>query len=223
MPEAVLFDWGETLVHFEWEDELLAGGHRAGLAALGRADEAAAFTERFRAELLPSLVPGDDYAGTMRDALGIGQDELDRFLDAEWEIWTAAHALVGSAHALLESLRGRGLKLAVVAQAWPEPPRLLRRRLEQLGIAERVDAVVVVEEGEATSTFERALAELGVAGEDAIFVGDRLDRDVQVAANLGMTTVQALWFRADDTPGIEPDFMAFTPMDVVNVTRRLAL
>ena len=31
-----------------------------------------------------------------------------------------------------------------------------------------------------------------------------------------MTTVQALWFRADDAPGIEPDFMAFTPMDVLN-------
>jgi hypothetical protein len=38
-----------------------------------------------------------------------------------------------------------------------------------------------------------------------------------------MATVQALWFRADDTPGIEPDFMAFTPMDVLNAVRRLAL
>jgi len=39
---------------------------------------------------------------------------------------------------------------------------------------------------------------------------------------VGMTTIQALWFNADDTPGIEPDFMAFTPMDVLNVVRRLA-
>jgi hypothetical protein len=47
---------------------------------------------------------------------------------------------------------------------------------------------------------------------------------VQGAANVGMTTVQALWFNADDsTSGIEPDFMAFTPMDVLNVVRRLAL
>ncbi|HEY5295129.1 MAG TPA: HAD family hydrolase [Gaiellaceae bacterium] len=222
MLEAVLFDWGETLVHFEWDDELLAAGHRAGLAVLGREGEAAAFTERFRCELLPALVPGDDYAATMRSALAVDAEQLDRFHDAEWESWTAAHALVGSAHAMLESLRERGFKLGVIASSWPEPPRLLRRRLEQLGIAQRVDAIVVVEEGPAASTFERALDELGVAGDDAIFVGDRLDRDVQVAANLGMTTVQALWFRADDTPGIEPDFMAFTPMDVVNVTRRLA-
>ena len=40
--------------------------------------------------------------------------------------------------------------------------------------------------------------------------------------NVGMTTVQALWFSADDTPSIEPDFMAFTPMDVLNAVRRLA-
>jgi FMN phosphatase YigB (HAD superfamily) len=222
MPEAVLFDWGETLVHFEWDDGLLAAGHRAGLAALGREDEAAAFTERFRSELLPALVPGDDYGAAMRSALAVDSEQLDRFLDAEWEIWTPAHALVGSAHAMLESLRGRGCKLAVVASSWPEPPRLLRRRLEQLGIAQRVDAIVVVEEGVAVSAIERALAELGATADDAIFVGDRLDRDVQAAANLGMTTVQALWFRADDTPGLEPDFMAFTPMDVVNVMRRLA-
>jgi hypothetical protein len=37
-----------------------------------------------------------------------------------------------------------------------------------------------------------------------------------------MTTVQALWFRADDTPSpVEPDFLAFTPMDVLNAARRL--
>jgi FMN phosphatase YigB (HAD superfamily) len=56
-----------------------------------------------------------------------------------------------------------------------------------------------------------------------MFVGDNLATDVQGAANVGMTTVQALWFNADDNrSGIEPDFMAFTPMDVLNAVRRLA-
>ena len=40
--------------------------------------------------------------------------------------------------------------------------------------------------------------ELGVDPAHAMFVGDRLDADVQGAAEVGMTTVQALWFRADD-------------------------
>jgi hypothetical protein len=42
------------------------------------------------------------------------------------------------------------------------------------------------------------------------------------AKELGMTTVQALWFRADDDErGLDPDFEAFTAMDVLNVVRRL--
>jgi hypothetical protein len=37
-----------------------------------------------------------------------------------------------------------------------------------------------------------------------------------------MTTVQALWFRADENPdGIEPDYQAFTPMDVLILVDRL--
>lgn len=37
-----------------------------------------------------------------------------------------------------------------------------------------------------------------------------------------MKAVLALWFRADaDERGLEPDFEAFTQMDVLNVVRRL--
>ena len=37
-----------------------------------------------------------------------------------------------------------------------------------------------------------------------------------------MTTVQALWFRADEASvEVEPDFQAFTQMDVLNVVDRL--
>jgi hypothetical protein len=33
--------------------------------------------------------------------------------------------------------------------------------------------------------------------------------------------VPALWFRADaDERGLEPDFEAFTPLDVLNIVRR---
>jgi hypothetical protein len=38
-----------------------------------------------------------------------------------------------------------------------------------------------------------------------------------------MTTAQALWFRADDHPdGAEPDYQAFTQLDVLNIAARLA-
>src|SRR5438477_1299030 len=35
--EAVLFDWGDTLMRWDWQPELLDEGHAAGLRALGRA------------------------------------------------------------------------------------------------------------------------------------------------------------------------------------------
>jgi putative hydrolase of the HAD superfamily len=227
---AVLFDWGGTLLDFTWDDELLAAGHRAGLAALGREVDAAAFTTRFRNDLLPALALGDDYRDLLRRELGLDDEGVDRFLDAEYVAWTPANVLLGSAHALLEALRERGLRLAIVANGWPEPARLTRRRIDELGVGERVDAIVLADEVGARKPdrriFEVALQSLGLGFEaaEAMHVGDQLVADVAGAAGAGITTVQALWFAADDhLGGVEPDYRAFTAMDVLNIARRLAL
>ncbi|MGH3025596.1 MAG: HAD family hydrolase [Gaiellaceae bacterium] len=215
---AVLFDWNNTLVQFTWDDELLAAGHRA---ALGRDD--ADFTARYR-ELMLGDVPRRPYAELLRE---LGVDDPESFIDAEHEAWRPAHAVLGSARALLESLHGRGIKTGVVANSWPEPARLLRADAESSGLAPLLDTIVLSDELGVSKPqpeiFLHALRQLGVEPERAMFVGDRLETDVQGAANVGMTTVQALWFTADDnTLGIEPDFTAFTPMDVLNAVTRLA-
>jgi HAD superfamily hydrolase (TIGR01549 family) len=217
--EAVLFDWNDTLVQFTWDDELLAEGHRA---ALGRDD--AEFTARYR-ELMLGDVPQRPYVDVLRE-LGVG--DPDAFIDAEHEAWRPAHAVLGSAQAMLDSLRGRGIKTGVVANSWPDPARVLRADVEASGLAPLLDVTVFSEEVGVSKPqpeiFLHALRQIGVDPDHAMFVGDRLETDVQGAANVGMTTVQALWFNADDsTVGIEPDFMAFTPMDVLNAVRRLAL
>lgn len=227
MLAAVLFDWGNTLLRFTWSDELLAAGHRAGLAALGREQEADTFTARF-ADVLPTLVPGSDYGALMRELLGgATEEEVARFQSAEHDVWAPAHELLPSTHALLESLRRRGLELAVVGNAWPEPGELLRRDVDRLGVGERVDAVVwstdVGERKPHPAPFLRALELLGVAAADALFVGDRLDEDVRGAAAVGMTTVQALWFRAETSDDEEADYQAFTQMDVLDVVDRIAV
>jgi putative hydrolase of the HAD superfamily len=218
MLRAVLFDWTNTLVQFTWDDELLLAGHRAGL---GRDDSS--FTARYR-ELVLGDVPHRPYAEILEE---LGVDDPNAFIDAEHEVWREAQAVLGAATALLGSLRSRGLKTGVVANAWPDPSRLVRADARAFGLDELLDVMVLADEvGVAKpdpQIFERALDELGVAPAEAMFVGDRLVSDVQGAAAIGMTTVQALWFSADDTPGIEPDFMAFTPMDVLNAVRRLAL
>ena len=101
----------------------------------------------------------------------------------------------------------------------------MRRTLEELGVAERVDRIVLSGEvgvrKPAPGIFEQALAQLGLDPLEAVFVGDRLVEDIAGAAAVGMSTVQALWFRADEDGGTEPDFLAFTPADVLTAVKRL--
>ena len=237
MLEAVLFDWGDTLMQFAYDPELEAAGQRAGLEAIGWEDlsQASALVEHFREHYVPMFwVPGTleeiEYPGLVRQLfadfdLELTDEQLDAFLEAEHAAWNPARILGTTTHALLEALRARELKLALVSNAF-DPGWLLRRDLEQMGIAERIDVSVFSSEvGKRKphpAIFERALAELGVAAERTLFVGDRLYEDVRGAGEFGMRTVQALWFRADENPdGREPDFQAFTQMDVLNIVDRL--
>jgi putative hydrolase of the HAD superfamily len=235
--DAVLFDWGDTLFHFAWNEDLVEAGWDAGLAAVDRDDlpgheETAA---RFRQRYIPLLwVPGSldeiEYPGMVRELLGsfgheLTDEELARFLEAEHAAWEPARQLGDSTHALLDSLRERGLRTGLVSNAF-DPGWLLRSDLERMGLADRLDVAVFSSEvGKRkphNAIFAAALDALGVEGERALFVGDRRFEDVRGAKEVGMTTVQAYWFRADDDErGLEPDFEAFTPMDVLTVVRRL--
>jgi putative hydrolase of the HAD superfamily len=230
---AVLFDWGDTLMQWTWDEGLIEASHRAGLAAIGRDD--LSITEHFRERFEPLFdVPGTleevEYPGFVRDILGdfgveVSDEELDRFLEAEHAAWAPARALGATTTALLEALRARGLRLGLVSNAF-DPGWLLRRDLDEMGVLEHLDVAVFSSEiGKRKphpDIFRRALDALEVSPAEALFVGDRLYEDVRGAGELGMTTVQALWFRADEhSEGREPDFQAFTQMDVLNVVRRL--
>ena len=237
MLRAVLFDYGDTLFHFEYDEELLEAGWEEGLAAIGR-DELPHHSEtaaRFRERYVPLLWIADavdeiEYPGLVRELLEsfgveVTDEELARFLEAEHAAWNPARQLGAETHALLDSLRDRNLKTGLVSNAF-DPGWLLRNDLERMGLAERLDVAVFSSEvGKRKphpSIFEAALGPLGIEPREALFVGDSLYHDVGGAGALGMTTVQALWFRADDDEsGIEPDHEAFTAMDVLNVVRRL--
>jgi len=232
--EAVLFDWGDTLMQWAWEPALLDVGHAAGLRALGRGP-LPELTARFRDDVLPVLWrPGTleevEYPALVRTLLAdagveVTDGELERFLEAEHDAWEPARLLASTTHALLESLRARGLKLGLVSNAL-DPPGLLHRDLARFGVAERLDFAVFSSEigwrKPHPAIFERALTELGVEAAATLFVGDTLATDVAGAQALGMHTCQAVWFRADEDAGApEPDFLAVTLMDVLTTARRL--
>ena len=216
------------------EPDLLEAGHAAGFGAIGR-ETVPALTERFRTAYLstffePGIIEEIEYPAKVRQLLGefdiaVTDDELERFLEAEHTAWGPARKLATTSHALLEALRERGLKLGLVSNAF-DPPHLLHRDLAELGIADRLDVAFFSSEvgrrKPDPEIFRRALAELDVSAAEALFVGDTLASDIAGAAALGMRTCQALWFRADDDPGArEPDFQAFTQMDVLTIARRL--
>jgi HAD superfamily hydrolase (TIGR01662 family) len=237
MIDAVLFDWGDTLSSVPWSEEIARKGSLAGLKAMGERSDlldveaiAAYLADPANPLSDPDREDAADLAALMDEYFASSgarhtDEQLDNYLAASHELWHG-HAFVHPAsHALLESLRARGLKLAVVSNV-VTPPRFVRHELEREGLAPRVDAIVLsCEVGKRKphpAMFERALAELGVRAEDAVFVGDRLLHDIKGAGQLGMTTIQALWFRADEhANGGKPDFQAFTQMDVLNVVRRL--
>jgi putative hydrolase of the HAD superfamily len=234
---AVLFDWGGTLMNDEWSDEIALEGHSAGIAALARdgLPDAAAFTSylsEHAAELFPRASEDEiDISAVMTSSfrehgVDLTDDDVRLFLQAAQEVWSSYYALAASTHALLEALRDRRLRLALVSNT-ASPRWLLEPILERQGIVDRVDAIVLSSEvGKRKphpAIFERALGELGVEPAEALFVGDRLEADVLGASRVGMSTVQALWFRADEgADGVEPDHQAFTQMDVLNVVDRLA-
>jgi putative hydrolase of the HAD superfamily len=234
---AVLFDWGGTLMNDEWSDEIALEGHSAGLAALAREGlpDPAAFTAylgEHEAELFPPAGENEiDITAVMAasfrgQGVHLTDDDIRLFLEAAHDVWSSHYSLAASTHAMLEALRERGLKLALVSNT-ASPQWLLQPIFERQGLAARVDAIVLSSEvGKRKphpAIFERALAELGVDSSQALFVGDRLEADILGASRVGMRTVQAVWFRADQNPnGIEADYQAFNQMDVLNLVDRLA-
>jgi putative hydrolase of the HAD superfamily len=233
--EAVLFDLGHTLMDWTWDDDLLVAGHRAGLEAIGHARPAlvSSMTARYLREAqLQNWEAAEEveYPGLVRTMLadvGVEVDdaEIVRFLDAEHAAWGPARKVGSMSEALLDSLRDRGLKTGLVSNAW-DPRWLLERDLAEMNLLERLDAIVFSSDvgirKPRPEIFYRALDELGVEPERAVFVGDRLEADVRGARDLGMTTVQAMWFRAEESEdGFEADYRAFTQVDVLTIVLRL--
>ena len=234
MLDAVLFDWGHTLMDFVWDDELVEIGVRAGLAAIDASDDAApAVTARYAAEarLTDWEVPEEvEYAPLVKQMLadaGVRVDDaqLERYLLAEHRAWSPARRPASLSRALLDALRVRGLKTGLVSNTM-DPRWLLLRDLDEQRLSYRLDVIVFSSDigirKPRPEIFHRALDELGATPDRALFVGDRLIADIRGARDLGMRTVQAMWFRAEESEDrIEPDFRAFTQFDVLNVVRRL--
>ena len=214
--QGVLFDYGRTLVTFEYPTEELVEvmrGFRPRIeSALGvPAPEAEAILEDV-------LLPLEKVIGSMsedeveymdvyreswaRAGLALPDGLLHDILDAEQLCWVRAVRLDPDALQVLSWLGAHGIKRGVCSNA-PFPPEMMRRQVDANGVGEMVDAVVFSSEigrrKPAPEVYRAALNAIGVDARHALFVGDRVREDYEGPLAAGMRAV-IFTAHAEDKP-----------------------
>ena len=234
MLDAVLFDYGHTLLDFSFDEDLWLGCLRDMLVAAGGAPERASdLRDELRRRFAELSADPDDhaelvYAEVVAEALAAcgtspGPDLVRAAIEAEHRGWASARRLHPEAHGLLEAVRARGLRIGIVSNTF-DPPDLVHADLASDGVSERVDAVVFSSEvgmrKPAAEIYQAALGQLGVQPADALFVGDRVREDVQGPAALGMRTCLVTYFRVDPGDHGLADSVASSPAEVLAAVDR---
>jgi putative hydrolase of the HAD superfamily len=112
---------------------------------------------------------------------------------------------------LLEGLRGRGIKTAVLSNTmWPR--RHHEEVLQRDGVLHLFDYLLFTSETPAgkphKSVFADVLYNLDVAPEQAVFVGDRLFDDIHGAQSIGM---KGIWIPHSNIPASQSSDLGITP------------
>jgi putative hydrolase of the HAD superfamily len=204
--EAVLFDYGRTLVTFTYPTEELLGVLREFRPRI----EAALGVAAPEAETIlhDVLLPLEEYVNRMsedeveymdvyreswqRAGMRLPDDLLHEILDAEQRCWDHAVRVDPDAARVLAWLGEQGIKRGICSNA-PFPPEMMRRQVQSNGIAELVDAMVFSSEvgrrKPAPELYEAALAAIDTKAERTLFVGDRVREDYEGPRALGMRAV----------------------------------
>jgi putative hydrolase of the HAD superfamily len=202
--EAVVFDWGGTLtagstvVSFELADVWRLTAKHIDPA---REDELTAALldaeRRFWEKTVTTLESGTlmDLLRDASSALGLDVTEvvLEEASLRHLDSWTPHIAHDPEAVAVLEELRCRGLRIALLSNThWPRA--FHEHFLERDGLVDLIDARLYSSELQYMkphpSAFQAAMAAVGVTDPSrAVFVGDRLYDDIFGAQQAGMRTV----------------------------------
>jgi putative hydrolase of the HAD superfamily len=204
---AVIFDWGGTLT--PWHNVDVLGGWRAVAAQLApdRAEQVAAALDAAeracwrRAETEHRSSTIDEVVAAA--GVDVPADALERALDAYLEHWDPHTHTDVAVKGLLAAIRERGLKVGVLSNThWPRAWH--ERIFARDGVLDLIDADVYTSEIAWTKphpeAFRAALAAVGCAPAEAVFVGDRPYDDVHGAKSVGM---RAVLVPHSDVPGYD--------------------
>ena len=120
---------------------------------------------------------------------------------------------------VLDSLRKKGLKLAIVSDA---PSLKAWLRLTYMNIEELFDVVVAFDDTKitkpATLPFEKVIAELGVERNEVLMIGDKPERDVLGAKQMGFHSCFAKYGNPHvKEGGSGADYEAEKPEDILRI------
>jgi putative hydrolase of the HAD superfamily len=241
MLKAILFDLDQTLIDWDrveqpWEEyqyhRLLdvfefvkTNGH-----ALKDPDR---FFEAYLVELAGAWQHGNltlrapSVTAILADTLkacGVPEDQLDMdgVLQAyDWQP-PAGERAYPDALDVLPELRAHGLEMGVVTNS-AHPMTFRDRELSAIGLLDlfprcRLSAVDVGYLKPHQNIFRRALDELGVQAEEAVFVGDSLAADIVGAKNAGL---YAVWRANGHMPPDDADADAIIPDGTINTLHDL--
>jgi putative hydrolase of the HAD superfamily len=124
---------------------------------------------------------------------------------------------------VLKSLRKKGVKLAIVSDA---PSLKAWLRLTYMDMADMFDVVVAFDDTHhakpSSLPFEKAVAELGVARDEVLMIGDRPERDIVGAKHMGFVSCFARYGNLNVPKGQSgADFEAERPEDILMIVDKL--
>ncbi|MFN2543305.1 MAG: HAD family hydrolase [Actinomycetota bacterium] len=225
--EAVVFDYGHTIVDFRRTEEALLDAYRQIRERIEAALEIEApevghlidrvarevdrlvgvsYEERRMEELDAHRV----FDEVLRAVLGleVPRDVVGHIVALDHSAFTNTITVSEENLAVLARLKEQGHRLGLISNVTLLPD-LMRADIEALGIGQHLDAALFSSEVGVRKPDERIframLERLGVAPERTVFVGDRLVDDVDGAHRVGMRAVQTREFRVEEDPAIEPD------------------
>jgi HAD superfamily hydrolase (TIGR01549 family) len=201
--KAILFDYGLTLVTFEYPTADLLEVLETVRPWLGPDPPTAEWLlfhvlhpleedlDRFGSEDEVDYLAFYERAW-QRAGLTVPRDVLYRILDLEQQCWDCSVRVAAGALELIDRLRAAGRRTGICSNA-PFPPEMMLRQLRANGIAERMDTVVfssaVGRRKPAPEPYLAALGDLQLPAESVLFVGDKVREDYEGPLALGMRAV----------------------------------
>lgn len=226
--QAILFDFGHTLMDFGRTEEALRGAYAVIRDRLAHWVEDQAppeideLVERIAAEIdrmversyqerrleeLDQIALFDEAFTQL--GYKLPPELLREVAELDHDALAKSVRIEADTMETLEKLKADGFKLGLVSNV-SQLPDLLRRDLESFGLARLMDAVGLSSEigirKPRPQIFLHVLAQLDVAPRDAVFVGDRVVDDIAGAHAVGMRAILTRQYRQEDpSEGIEPD------------------